>query len=95
LIPFDVANHGSLVRSVHPLKLYEYLASGLPVVAVEWDELQYLKSPAMLTNGRSQFVSAIRDAISSPPDKGALQEYAASRDWGQTVRRMIDLVGLA
>jgi glycosyltransferase involved in cell wall biosynthesis len=95
LIPFDVANHDSLVRSVHPLKLYEYLASGLPVVAVEWEELRYIKSPATLTTSREQFVSAIREAISRPPEKSALQTYASSRDWSQTVRRMIDLVGLS
>ena len=95
IIPFDVANHGDLVRSIHPLKLYEYLASGLPVVAVDWEELRYIKSPATVTTSREQFVSGIRDAISRPADKSALQEFAASKDWSRTVQRIIDLVGLS
>jgi glycosyltransferase involved in cell wall biosynthesis len=95
LIPFDVVNQRELVRSIHPLKLYEYLASGLPVVAVEWEELHNLKSPAVLTNGREHFVAAIREAISQPPELSVLQSYAAGKDWSRIVQRMIDLVGLA
>lgn len=95
LIPFDAVNHRDLVRSIHPLKLYEYLASGLPVVAAEWEELLNLKSPAVLTSGSKQFVTAIRDAISRPPDHSMLQSYAAGKDWGHIVQRMIDLVGLS
>jgi hypothetical protein len=83
------------VRSIHPLKLYEYLASGLPVVAVEWEELQNLKSPAALTNNGEHFVAAIRAAISRPPDQSTLQSYAAGKDWSRIVQRMIDLVGLS
>jgi len=95
LIPFDAVNYRDLVRSIHPLKLYEYLASGLPVVAVEWDELLNLKSPAALTRGPEEFVTAIRDAIRRPPDRTLLQSYAAAKDWGRIVQRMIDLVGLS
>ena len=95
LIPFDVVNHRDLVRSIHPLKLYEYLASGLPVVAVEWEELHHLRSPAVLTNGREHFVAAIREAIARPPEPSVLQSYAANKDWSRIVQRMIDLVGLS
>jgi glycosyltransferase involved in cell wall biosynthesis len=95
LIPFDAVNHRNLVRSIHPLKLYEYLASGLPVVAVEWEELQNLKSPATLTNNHENFLTAIREAISRPPDQSTLQSYAAGKDWSRIVQRMIDLVGLS
>jgi hypothetical protein len=75
--------------------LYEYLASGLPVVAVEWEELQNLKSPAALTNDREHFLAGIREAISRPPEQSTLQNYAAGKDWSRIVRRMIDLVGLS
>jgi glycosyltransferase involved in cell wall biosynthesis len=94
LIPFDVTNYGSLVRSIHPLKLYEYLACGLPVVAIEWEELQYLKSPATLCRSREDFVLGIRQALSSPPDKSSLQRYAADKDWSRTIQKIIDIVGL-
>jgi glycosyltransferase involved in cell wall biosynthesis len=95
LIPFDVANHRDLVRSIHPLKLYEYLASGLPVVAVEWEELHNLKSPAVLTHGREHFLTAIREAVSRPSERPLLQSYAARHDWSRMVQRLIDLVGLS
>ena len=93
LIPFDVANHMELVNSIHPLKLYEYLACGLPVVAVEWEELTYLKSPAQLCRGTEDFVRAIERAISNPPEKSALQSYAAAHDWGARVKDILSHLG--
>jgi glycosyltransferase involved in cell wall biosynthesis len=92
LIPFDVAHYENLVRSIHPLKLYEYLASGLPVVSVEWDELRWLKSPARLTHNHDEFVEGIRQSLATPPDKTSLKRYAADKDWSLIVRQLIEIV---
>jgi glycosyltransferase involved in cell wall biosynthesis len=93
LIPFDAASHAELVRSIHPLKLYEYAACGLPVVAVEWEELTYLKSPAHLCRGTEDFILAIEQAISNPRAKTELQSYAAANDWGQRVTTLLSDLG--
>ena len=94
LIPFDAANHAELVRSIHPLKLYEYAACGLPIVAVEWEELTYLKSPAQLCRGAEDFVLAIERAISNRSEKTALQAYAASHDWRARVSAILAQLGV-
>ena len=93
LIPFDMANHAELVRSIHPLKLYEYAACGLPVVAVEWEELTYLNSPAQLCRGTGDFILAIEQAISNRPAKTELQSYAAAHDWGERVATILAQLG--
>jgi glycosyltransferase involved in cell wall biosynthesis len=90
LIPFDAVNHAELVNSIHPLKLYEYAACGLPIVATEWEELTYLKSPAHLCRGADDFVRAIEEAISSRPARAPLQAYAAAHDWGARVSTLLD-----
>lgn len=90
LIPFDVEGHASLVDAVHPLKLYEYLACGLPVVAARWDELQRLNSPAALYRGVGDHVAAIRAAIAAPLDPSAGIEFARKADWSSRVRLLLD-----
>ena len=85
IIPFDMERHAELVKSIHPLKLYEYLACGLPVVAIEWRELTHLKSPAVLCRGTDAFILALERVISAPPDKAELQRYASLHDWGRRV----------
>ena len=94
LIPFDVAHHAELVNSIHPLKLYEYAASGLPIVASEWEELTHLKSPAHLCRGIEDFVRAIDQALASPPARTSLQAYAAEHDWSVRVSTLLDQLGL-
>lgn len=89
LIPFNVAEHAELVRSIHPLKLYEYFACGLPVVAVEWEELTRLRSPARLCRGTEDFIAAIEQSVSHPPEQAALRRYAAAHDWGERVNAIL------
>ena len=95
LIPFDVDNHAQLVRSIHPLKLYEYAACGLPIVAVEWEELTCLKSPARLCRGTAEFVAGIKWTLSNRPEKNALQAYAASHDWSKRVSTILAQLGIS
>jgi glycosyltransferase involved in cell wall biosynthesis len=89
LIPFDVKNCPTLVNDVNPLKLYEYMAAGLTVVASHWNELERLNSPAILVKNAEEFVSAVGDVLSGSgsgsgsglPEK----EFASQFDWQQTL----------
>ncbi len=65
IIPFNRTGHPDLVNAIHPLKLYEYLASGLPVVASRWDELERLQSPAVLVDGPEDFRQGIRAVLAN------------------------------
>jgi hypothetical protein len=86
IIPFDVANHSNLVNSINPIKLFEYFASGLQVVSVEWEELINLGSPAKLCKTRDEFVEAIISVLGNPPPKENLIDYARGQDWYQRFR---------
>lgn len=94
LIPFDVAGHRELVHSVNPLKLYEYLAAGLPVVATAWSELSNLGSPAELAVTHDEFIKAVRKAVTVPPDRDRLQRYAARAEWSERVGELSRLLEL-
>lgn len=94
IIPFDVVRHGPLVHSIHPLKLYEYLACGLPVVSVEWDELRSLDSPARLCASAADFVDGVVQAASETGDQEARRRYAAAHDWSRRATELRRLLGL-
>src|SRR5438132_8766345 len=92
LIPFDVSAHPELIHSVNPLKLYEYMACGLPVVAVEWAELLDLASPALLCRSHGAFVEAIQAAIGQATSPEINQRFAASADWKSRITSLLRAV---
>lgn len=94
LIPFDVAGHRDLVDAVHPLKLYEYLACGLPVVATRWHELERLGSPATLCDRRDDFGASLREAIAHPPSPEEGFEFARRSDWSNRVSQLLESTGV-
>jgi len=89
IIPFDVARHGALVHGVNPLKLYEYLASGLPVVATRWEALAALESPALLADGPVDFIARLRQTLAGPRRPEAFRAFARGETWE---RRVADLL---
>jgi glycosyltransferase involved in cell wall biosynthesis len=91
LIPFDVQNYPDLIHSVNPLKLYEYMASGLPVVATHWQELENIASPALLSRTPEEFQANILQALENP-NPTMLQSYASRLDWSFRAKQLIDLL---
>jgi len=86
LIPFDVKNHKTLVDYISPLKLYEYMASGLPVLSVKWQELVGLNSPAVLYASQHEFFAGLDKIIADDfswtrENKLHFVEYAQKNSW--------------
>lgn len=52
-----------LVAPVNPIKMFESLAAGTPVVAVSWAELRKMKAPIALAGDPEEFVAAIRGVV--------------------------------
>ena len=81
IIPFK---RSELIDHVCPLKLYEYMACGLPVVATRWNELERMNSPARLATGLEEWVVHLKAATTDAAGSSAKQQataYASAHDW--------------
>jgi glycosyltransferase involved in cell wall biosynthesis len=79
IIPFK---RNELIECVCPLKLYEYMACGLPVVATRWEELERMNSPALLATGADEWTRHLRTALESGKrNSQQLKAYAEDNDW--------------
>jgi len=90
MIPFDVKRHPELIHHVNPLKLYEYMASGIPVVASRWEELENIASPAKLCSSADEFRRGIVEAIRAPQPKDFYRNYAGAQDWSTRGKQLIE-----
>ena len=90
IIPFNVRKYPVLVNNINPLKMYEYLACGLGVVSVSWEELKNLNMPAELCDTAEEFVRAISRKISAPRTANdEVLSSLAKMDWDQRVQDIL------
>lgn len=91
LIPY-LSN--AYTRSCSPLKLYEYLAAGKPVVATGVPELEGMEPDVALADGPEQFIASIEDALDrrSEADRARRMELASQNSWEIRTDRLLELV---
>jgi len=94
IMPFNVEQNPRGVDVLQPQKLYAYLASGLPVVSADWENIRNLGCPAHLCAAAAQFVDALRDATSKPVDRERNRRYAAPFDWNNRVTFLLQQLDL-
>lgn len=80
IIPFK---NNLLTNSIHPLKLYEYFAAGLPVVSRDLEEIRKVNSPAFLAKDEQTFVKMIVYACRKGKSKKEYYEFARKNSWGE------------
>ncbi|PEJ09291.1 GumK N-terminal domain-containing glycosyltransferase [Bacillus wiedmannii] len=88
IIPFNVKEYAGLLDYVNPLKLYEYMVSGIPVVSSKWKELELINSPAQLAENLDQFIDAIKEAARDM-DKEKYISFAKQHSWTSRVDNLL------
>jgi glycosyltransferase involved in cell wall biosynthesis len=82
---FDVAvlpfGPGALTRAANPLKLREYLAAGLPVVASDIPEARALLPWVRLAQNAQSFIAEVRSALAEPGPAAARSQAMAGETW--------------
>ena len=80
IMPFT---NNKLTNSIHPLKLYEYFAAGLPAVSAKLNEVEEMNSPAWLYETKEEFVDLIKQAVNETHDKEKYRTYAEGNTWSK------------
>ncbi len=94
IIPFC---ESPATRAINPLKTYEYLACGLPVVSTPLPELDLFAGHIRQASGVSAFAAAVADCLRHPGDPVLRAELARQHSWDArltTICRALDAGGL-
>ncbi len=86
LIPFVL---NDLTRTVNPVKFYEYMAAGRPVVAAPLPELAPHAALCTLASGAGEFIAGIEATLAegdAPERRQARLAVAQASDWAQRVQ---------
>lgn len=89
VIPFIV---NKITKSTSPVKLFEYMAGGKPIVTTAMDECKKYQSVLIAKNG-DDFVSKLDQAIKLSKDKDylkTLEKEATENTWRARVRQIIN-----
>jgi glycosyltransferase involved in cell wall biosynthesis len=87
IIPFK---KNELTERVNPIKLYEYFSSGIPVVATNLEEIRYLRSPALLATGTTEFGECLEAAYQMGKNKVEFREFAERHTWSNRYTRLME-----
>ncbi len=91
----NVFRSGNLSKDVSPLKFYEYLATGKPVVSTPQPEQVLGYSDAVyIARGTSDFVAKCEEAMNEPDDEKTRLRiiYAKACSWDARVREMEEIL---
>lgn len=88
LVPFEIR---PLTQCTNPVKVYEYLAAGKPVVSSSLPEMEVFGDLVSLARG-VEWVGAVARALEAPPDRERLRAFAARQTWDERAGEFLDFI---
>ena len=95
LIPFQLTD---LTLCTNPVKVYEYLAAGKPVVATALPEVKLMDDVVHVAADHARFMDLLGVAMGESGDQARAQErtqWALAHDWSDRADRLQDSIGEA
>jgi glycosyltransferase involved in cell wall biosynthesis len=92
LIPF---RRSSAIDAVNPVKLYEYLAAGLPVLAAAFDELEHYTNFVTCYRSDRDAVTALQRVLSRPAsleEQKERESFARRNSWSARARQLLHII---
>ncbi len=81
-----------LTRAMSPLKLYEYLAGGLPVVAADLPPMHGVAADVQLVHPGGDYAAAVRVALRSGRSSEQQREsFIELNSWSRRIEQLLDL----
>ncbi|QFT88406.1 Putative teichuronic acid biosynthesis glycosyltransferase TuaH [Bacillus sp. THAF10] len=78
IIPFKI---NRITQSTNPIKVYEYLAAGKPVVSTDLPEVRNLTPFVHIAKDHNQFLSMVDNSIVSNSNPSTLSKFAKQFSW--------------
>lgn len=88
IIPFEASE---LIQATSPLKVFEYLAMGKPVVATFMRELEGLPY-VLVSKSDEEFMQNIGKALDCHPDPEVTAEFAKQQSWEKRIEILLKLM---
>lgn len=89
IIPFI---NNDFTDRINPIKLFEYLACGVPVVSTNMKEVKRLNSPAFVAKDREDFINGINSIINTEQNADKLIEFARDNSWQARYEYIQDVI---
>lgn len=90
IIPFEVRQ---VTHSANPIKMYEYLAAGVPLVATPIRECVNLSPVVRIAKDHSEFITQIKAALRAKKQEQALYlKIAYENSWAQRVHHALEVL---
>jgi len=89
LIPFRRCRD---IDAVNPVKMYEYLAAGLPVLSARFSEIAHFAEFVSIYDSETDCLSAARSLLAQPPsdhDRRLRRDFAAGHCWSAKARHFM------
>lgn len=86
IIPFKI---GTLSDSVDPIKVYEYLAMGLPVVSFRMPQI-HAYPYVFIANNVDEFIIQIQNALNCQMDSNVIEEFLSVNRWEDRANQFLE-----